>query len=107
MAVSEFNTTPIDEIHLGPETESSRGWHYTARIEWAEYPQTEHKVSLSHQDCNLWCGGRERPSEVALRGIRIAACVLGLTVPGRFDLSQLRMLIPDFDQQMTCDVADE
>ncbi len=96
--MSETNKHPFKEVRIGPESETDRGWRYRFTIAWIDESTTEHEVSLSHQDYEFWCSGLERPSQIADRGLRHAASHLGPTLPSRFDLSQMRRRIDDYDQ---------
>lgn len=87
-------------VTVGEERESPRGWSYTVRVSIQGLAERTLQVSLSHHDYELWCGGIEPPSQVVARAVRLAAQALGLTLPPRFDLSQIRRRVRGFDDQM-------
>lgn len=97
------------EFRLLEERETPRGWRY--RLEWTcGGATTAHEVSLSWVDHNYWCGGAQAPSATAEqvlgalieaigRGKVCTSCrsILEGVLPGRFDLSIVRRIVPDLD----------
>lgn len=89
-------------IHVGPETETGRGWSYEVSLAWPDGHASSHSVTLSWADHDLIAGGMHPPS----RTVEAAMCVLLAVggdvikiadLPERIDVSTLRRQITDFD----------
>lgn len=86
------------EVEIVREAEEGHGWRYGARVRWADGSIAEHVVTLSWVDHDHLCGGVSPPSGVVKVALALAAGLLGPgRLPRRFDISQGRRLIEDFD----------
>lgn len=88
----------MPEIEVQTEEESGRGWIYHATIQ-REGRRTEHTVTLSWADHELWSGGRVAPSKVVEE---LIAFMLEREreVPARFDAATVRRWLPDVDREL-------
>lgn len=86
-------------IHIGPETETGRGWSYRVTIDRLPEEPLPYEVSLSWSDHDLLSGGFHPPSKTVEAAITVAISRVELfaRLPARFDVSTLRRMIPGFD----------
>ncbi|MBX3388657.1 MAG: hypothetical protein KF691_04300 [Phycisphaeraceae bacterium] len=103
----------VRKFRVMEERETARGWSYRVVLAGDEAGESEHEVTLSWVDHNYWCGGTQAPSvtteqvlETLLNAMADgAACrpmrqAHGDCLPGRFDLSLARRIVPKLDSML-------
>lgn len=91
----------MDGVDVRQETEMPRGWRYVVQIRQSAGDVSEHEVSLSWVDHDLWSGGRRPPSMVIEAVIkRVLQHRPAALLPARFDAARARWWVDGFDQEL-------
>ncbi len=90
-----------ENIEVGVETATSRGWLYEVTVT-TRGTSTSHDIALSWHDHDYWCGGALAPSRLVERLLGLLTRHLGkgsmpATLPARFDCATARRWLPEID----------
>ena len=94
------NRTRRVDIAVGEETETPRGWSYAVRIDRGGRPSV-HRVDLSWNDHDHWCGGARPPSKLVEFLLRwLIERDPNRELPEHFDAATIRRWHPEVDSEV-------
>ncbi|MEM8757138.1 MAG: hypothetical protein AAGF47_05070 [Planctomycetota bacterium] len=84
---------PATDIQVAEEQDTAHGWRHTVHVTRGEL-ETEHTVTLSFQDYELWSGGSVPPATVTKRLVELLLSgrieLAPSPLPGSFDAARAR-----------------
>jgi hypothetical protein len=101
-------TRPAPDIEILSERERGAGWQFAVAVADRAGARTDHSMSLSWADYNLWSpGGADPPAAVARAVVRfLLACADGGRLRAAFDASLARRLHADADREIPALIED-